>query len=478
MAQQHGLRGDRSSLTGLSVFNTWLRQTASQSACSLGFGLLVAGVMFPVLPSVAAIRFEHREISQSRFILVASPIRRGNAHQLLILEQISNQRPCWQESGRNPVTVDPLLTTFDFTGICGRSTDSNGYSIRVAGQDLALRYRLSVVRQDNDLLLVGVPTRDRNAPTLTIGRTNGYTPGFAKIQLLPGWRLTQRTFDGQALSHFYLTRNQMPPESENLAAVPVATVPTTRISPTVPASRPTPPPTAIDIPVVLETAKSRPEVPPTTPANRLDALRSTPSIPSGSQFPAPSRPTVVASLPTPTPPTTSSGITASSFPMPASLNRRGGGSSAVMPPPLITFPVAATPTAAVGSTRPAPLPVARNSTPPPPLPNNPNRPSASNLLPVPSRRIPSGNPGQRALATLPPPPVSPQALGVRYRVVVAALSADQESQIRSLIPDAFPIVSQGRRVLQAGAFSDRARATELLQLLMGNGLNAAIETSN
>ena len=35
-----------------------------------------------------------------------------------------------------------MLATFDFTGICNRYIDGNGYSLRIGGDDLGTRYRL------------------------------------------------------------------------------------------------------------------------------------------------------------------------------------------------------------------------------------------------------------------------------------------------------------------------------------------------
>ena len=43
--------------------------------------------------------------------------------------------------------VDPALNRFDFTGICSRYIDSNGYSLRVGEEDLASRYRLRLEQQ-------------------------------------------------------------------------------------------------------------------------------------------------------------------------------------------------------------------------------------------------------------------------------------------------------------------------------------------
>ncbi|MEQ8758027.1 MAG: DUF3747 domain-containing protein [Coleofasciculus sp. G1-WW12-02] len=156
--------------------------------------------------SVAA-TFEQIPVEQNKFIAIAAPFGESS-HQLLIIEQKSNARDCWSESGSNPVIVDPLLLNFDFTGICGRSTDSNGYSIRVAGQDLGLDYLLRIVRRDGELLLVGTNSRDRNAPDIVVGRTQGLANGFVKILLEPGWEFARRSYQGKALGHIYLANSQ------------------------------------------------------------------------------------------------------------------------------------------------------------------------------------------------------------------------------------------------------------------------------
>ncbi len=157
---------------------------------------------------VNAAAFGQREVTQDKFAVVAAPRgTTGTAHQLLILEQVSDARACWSESGNRPTTIDPLLLTFNFTGICGRSTDSNGYSIRMAGQDLGMSYSLRMVHRNNDIVLVGVNDRDRSAPQVEIGRAGGITNGFAKINLNSGWRLTKRTYDEKATGHVYVTND-------------------------------------------------------------------------------------------------------------------------------------------------------------------------------------------------------------------------------------------------------------------------------
>jgi len=151
--------------------------------------------------------FSQVEVDQSRYAIVASPYG-GTLHQLLILKQISSARQCWSESGASPTTINPLLLDFDFTGICGRSTDSNGYSVRVGNEDLNWRYSLRVAQRGNDLQLLAIPNVDRTAPELLIAKTRGYTPGFAKFYPEPGWRLTERGYQGSSVGHIYLTNDQ------------------------------------------------------------------------------------------------------------------------------------------------------------------------------------------------------------------------------------------------------------------------------
>lgn len=167
------------------------------------------------LSPITAATFESAEVTAEKFIAVATPAYSNNQHQLLIIEQISNTQPCWSENGSNPVKVDPLLLNFDFTGICGRSNDSNAYSIRMNGQDLGLDYILRVVKRDGDLLLVGTSRTNYAAPEIEIGRTQGISDGFQKIILNPGWRFTRRSYQGKKLGHIYLTNDSPPPVAKD-----------------------------------------------------------------------------------------------------------------------------------------------------------------------------------------------------------------------------------------------------------------------
>ena len=84
-----------------------------------------------------------------------------------------------------------LLLDFDFTGICGRFTDSNGYSMRQAGVDLGAQYDFDIVQRGNQLVLLGTKSRDFDAQPIELGRSNGIGEGFTKINLDSNWRVSK-----------------------------------------------------------------------------------------------------------------------------------------------------------------------------------------------------------------------------------------------------------------------------------------------
>lgn len=195
-------------------------------------------------PIARAQQFGQQPIDPNLTVAIATPVRDGALHNLMILEQIPNQRQCWQEQGQSggPVTVDPLLLNFDFTGACDRKTDSNGYSVRVNGQDLGVHYRLEISTRQNDLVLSARPTRDRSARPIEIGRTNGRADGLLRIQLHPGWQMARRTYNGQPVGHIYLTHDA--PMEVALAS---GSTPALGQTPTTPA-RPSAPPVQTLVP--------------------------------------------------------------------------------------------------------------------------------------------------------------------------------------------------------------------------------------
>lgn len=202
------------------------------------------------LPANAA-QFTETLIDQTQVIAIARPYG-DRKYDLLVIEQIPNKKQCWAESGSMPVMVDPLLLNYDFTGICRRSTDSNGYSIRLDGQDYGLEYLLRIVSRGNELVLVGT-SRTGKAPELILGSTQGLQAGFMKIILKPGWQFTKRTFNNKVLGHFYFSGKQADVLSPS------------NVQPEMPATLPAEIPSTIPDPNTIPTPSVPEVIPSTTP---------------------------------------------------------------------------------------------------------------------------------------------------------------------------------------------------------------------
>ena len=230
------------------------------TAATLGVSLGAAAI---TAPRALAQSYGEQPLDSDRAVAIAEPVANGRFYRLLILEQLSDQRDCYEEQPGSPTTVEPLLLNFDFSGICGRRSDSNGYSVNIGGEDMSRRYRLQVTRRGENLVLVALPGalpgRGGDLPTLEIGRSNGVANDFVKIELDPGWKLSRRTLNGSAQGHVYLSNDQ------NLDTVIAQAG----------GSRPSPAPSV-----------------PSTPAPADSDAPSLPSIPTPRPLPSPSRPSV------------------------------------------------------------------------------------------------------------------------------------------------------------------------------------------
>lgn len=108
------------------------------------------------------------------------------------------------------------------------------------------------------------------------------------------------------------------------------------------------------------------------------------------------------------------------------------------------------------------------------------------ILPVPTNKIPLGN--TRNLRKVSVPQSNTTGYGgndllsarasVRYRVVVEASSEKEQELVKLLAPGAFSTIWQGRRVMQAGVFSNRYNADEMLKILNSSGLRSIVEPLN
>ncbi len=179
-------------------------------AVALAVGVAAAVAALPQVARAQGSVFTAADVDESQFVIVAAPIGSGESSQLNIYEQRTSARPCFEVSGASPAVVNPLLASFDFTGICNRYIDGNGYSLRIGGDDLGTRYRLSVVKTGSDVELLAVPTRDPSRPTMVVARAGGPGNGFLQLNLEPGWKLMRRQYGKRTLGHLYVYRDVQP----------------------------------------------------------------------------------------------------------------------------------------------------------------------------------------------------------------------------------------------------------------------------
>ena len=173
-------------------------------------------------PGQAQALFQAADLDQTKFVIVAAPIGDGAKAQLNIYEQRTAVRPCYVVTGTNPGVVNPLLGTFDFTGICNRFIDANGYSVRIGNRDLATVYRLSVLRSGNDNTLMALPTKAGAGPEMGVARSNGQASGFLLLVPEPGWKLMRRQFGSRTLGHVYVYRDSLPDAAATPSSQPPA----------------------------------------------------------------------------------------------------------------------------------------------------------------------------------------------------------------------------------------------------------------
>ena len=119
------------------------------------------------------------------------------------------------------------------------------------------------------------------------------------------------------------------------------------------------------------------------------------------------------------------------------------------------------------------------------------RNASATLLPVPSSNIPLGKIGEMPSvysmrgvfqpSAMPSPTASSNDLKIstiRFRVVVHVRQETEQAQVLALVPDAFLIASRDKVMMQAGAFSDRAKAEQLIRTLANQGISSTVESTN
>ena len=403
--------------------------------------LTAAAIGASAIASTGAIaqNYSQQPIPSERAVAIAEPVANGRFYRLLVLEQLTDQRACFEEKAGTPTVIEPLLLNFDFSGICGRRSDSNGYSVSIGNEDLSRQYRLQVTRRGNSLVLVALPgalpgRNNNDLPVLEIGRSNGVANDFVKLELDPGWQLTSRTLNGSAQGHVYLSNSQSLETVVAQAGRPAGSRP----APSTPGSA-TPRPTAPvpSVPAPPASTSSSPTLTDLLGGTSLPSPGNAPSSNSGStsggsslsggqdtyyQVIVPSASTIVRSR--------VSQVAADAFF--ADVNGRRVIQAGLF--------------------------------------QEKNR-ADQLVLQLSGRGIESQIvQGQRA-ASQPSPTASSDTY---YQVVVPETGSDTRDRVNAIESGAFRTTANGRPVIQAGRFSERNRAEQLQQRLIAASLPAQV----
>ena len=177
----------------------WLGMAALAASASVGMTVSAPGTLLP--QALAGDLFTSQPVDKVRFAVLAKPVGRSDWN-LLVLEQLAPLPRCWES--RADGLVDPALNRFDYTGICSRYLDSNGYSLRVGQNDLGSGYRLRLQQQGTSLQLLAMNPNEASELLVAKGRISRRDrDGFVALELEPGWDLQRRLYGQQALSHIY-----------------------------------------------------------------------------------------------------------------------------------------------------------------------------------------------------------------------------------------------------------------------------------
>ena len=157
------------------------------------------------LPGWTRSLFDSKPLKQDQFAILARAVGR-DGWKLLVLEQIKARPLCWKDQVDG--LVEPSLNSFDFTGICSRYLDSNGYSLRTAGEDTKKSVRLRLRQGRNGLELHALdPNRNTAVVVATARQARRNKNAFVKLKLEPGWQLERRAYQGRTLSHVYFANS-------------------------------------------------------------------------------------------------------------------------------------------------------------------------------------------------------------------------------------------------------------------------------
>ena len=167
---------------------------------------LVLGASSAALPGGTRSLFDSKPLNQEQFAILARAVGR-DSWKLLVLEQIKARPLCWKDQADG--LVEPSLNSFDFTGICSRYLDSNGYSLRTAGEDTQKSVRLRLRQGQRGLELQALdPNRSTAVVVARARQARRNKDAFVKLKLEPGWQLERRAYQGRTLNHVYFANSE------------------------------------------------------------------------------------------------------------------------------------------------------------------------------------------------------------------------------------------------------------------------------
>jgi hypothetical protein len=196
------------------------------AAAALGTGMAAFLASAPGERAQAANLFGSEPIAAGQAIALAQPLA-GGRWNLIVLEQLQPQPPCWRE------LPDGSVMTYDSDvaeGVCGRYLSSSAYSLRVNDSDLTSPWRLRVESENGELRLMASNPQHRTMIPVASGRVPA--SGLAALQLAPGWSFQRRTYGNETLRHLYMAHAEPLPVliarargGGELAALPSVTPP-------------------------------------------------------------------------------------------------------------------------------------------------------------------------------------------------------------------------------------------------------------
>lgn len=169
-----------------------------------GLGLTALGAHALSIPFAEARGvFTAQPLDPARIAVLGKPLG-VSEWSLVVIEQRTAETPCWQE--RPDGLIQSTAERSTPTELCASYSDSNGYSLRVADEDLGISYRLRLLPVGQELQLQAMNARELTP--LVVGRAplpgrDRDSNGFVPIRLEPDWQLSRRMFGEQALSHVY-----------------------------------------------------------------------------------------------------------------------------------------------------------------------------------------------------------------------------------------------------------------------------------